>query len=66
MSGGDAVLEAPDVDQALLEIHHVPPESDHLTDPQTVPVGHQNKRLVTVTVAPCLLGGLQQLIDLVR
>ncbi len=65
MSGGDAVLEAPDVDQALFEIHHVPTESDHLTNSQAVPVGHQNKRLVTVTMASCSFGGLQQLIDLV-
>lgn len=43
-----------------------PAQRDQLADPQTMPVTHQNRQRVTLTISAALLGGRNQKIDLGR
>jgi hypothetical protein len=46
-----ALLDPADVQRASSEIHLLPAKIDKLRNPQTVPVGHQDHRPISITVA---------------
>ncbi len=55
-----ASLHSIDVQCPLLQIYLIPAEGDRLTDAQPVPIHHENQRGIAVSIAPLLLGSLDQ------
>lgn len=64
--GGEAVLQARDVDQAGLEVDVLPAHRHELRDAQPMPIGEADERAIARTVAPYLARGLQQILDFHR
>jgi hypothetical protein len=51
MDGSNAVLQPMHVKTTTNKIDGVPRQADHFRDPQTMPIGHQEQRGVTMTMA---------------
>ena len=65
MNGSNAVLDPMHVEMATIKIHGVPLQGDHFRDTQSVAIGHQDQRGVTMTMAPLASSGLDQPVNLV-